>query len=187
LATTSRTTATCTAALESLKLTNRVNSEYGYFLRDQSGDSVPDKDNSTSARQCHASWDIAMAGGYIVTGFGTTYFGSSRDPGPLTWKRRRTTSGARHYLKTVRGGEWCAAAAWHCWVPPPAVRKASISIRSCHRPPLLVAEPGSNTWSMLAPEGGSSVKLINCRPAFRNAGQSPLASKDLGAVAGKTF
>jgi hypothetical protein len=31
----------------------------------------------------HATWDIAMAGGYVVTGFGTTYFGGNRDPGPF--------------------------------------------------------------------------------------------------------
>ena len=31
----------------------------------------------------HATWDIVMAGGYIVTGFGTTYFGGNRDPGPF--------------------------------------------------------------------------------------------------------
>jgi iduronate 2-sulfatase len=61
-----------------------VNSEYGYYLRDQSGDGQPDKDNSTSlAAMRHASWDIVMAGGYLVTGFGTTYFGGNRDPGPF--------------------------------------------------------------------------------------------------------
>jgi hypothetical protein len=61
-----------------------VNSEYGYFLRDQSGDGIPDKDNSTSlAAMRHATWDIVMAGGYAVTGFGTTYFGGNRDPGPF--------------------------------------------------------------------------------------------------------
>jgi hypothetical protein len=61
-----------------------VNSEYGYYLRDQDGDGTPDKDNSTSLESIrHASWDIAMAGGYFVTGFGTTYFGGNRDPGPF--------------------------------------------------------------------------------------------------------
>jgi hypothetical protein len=71
--------------LESLKFNKPVvNSEYGYFLRDQSGDGVPDKDNSTRLESMrHASWDIAMAGGYLVTGFGTTYFGGNRDPGPF--------------------------------------------------------------------------------------------------------
>lgn len=48
-----------------------VNAEYGYFLRDQNGDGVPDKDNSTSLESMrHATWDIVMAGGYVVTGFG---------------------------------------------------------------------------------------------------------------------
>ena len=61
-----------------------VNSEYGYHLRDQNDDGVPDKDNSTSLESMrHASWDIVMAGGYLVTGFGTTYFGGHRDPGPF--------------------------------------------------------------------------------------------------------
>jgi hypothetical protein len=61
-----------------------VNSEYGYHLRDQDGDNVPDKDNSTSLESMrYASWDIAMAGGYFITGFGTTYFGGNRDPGPF--------------------------------------------------------------------------------------------------------
>lgn len=61
-----------------------VNSEYGYYLRDQNGDGMPDKDNSTSLEYIrYASWDIVMAGGYLVTGFGTTYFGGNRDPGPF--------------------------------------------------------------------------------------------------------
>lgn len=61
-----------------------VNSEYGYFLRDQNGDGKPDKANSYSADDMRfASWDIATAGGYLVTGFGTTYFGGRRDPGPF--------------------------------------------------------------------------------------------------------
>ncbi len=61
-----------------------VNSEYGYHLRDADGDGAPDKSNSFSADDMrHASWDIAMAGGYLVTGFGTTYFAGHRDPGPF--------------------------------------------------------------------------------------------------------
>lgn len=61
-----------------------VNSEYGYYLRDQNGDGVTDKDNSTSLESIrYASWDIVMAGAYLVTGFGTTYFGGNRDPGPF--------------------------------------------------------------------------------------------------------
>ncbi|MGQ9635840.1 MAG: apiosidase-like domain-containing protein [Bryobacteraceae bacterium] len=54
-----------------------VNSEYAYFLRDH-------KENSCTIEDIrHASWDIVMAGAYFVTGFGTTYFGGHRDPGPF--------------------------------------------------------------------------------------------------------
>jgi hypothetical protein len=48
--------------LESLKLNKPVvNSEYGYFLRDSSGDGVPDKDNSTSAAAIQASSTVPLA------------------------------------------------------------------------------------------------------------------------------
>ena len=61
-----------------------VNAEYGYYLRDQNGDGIPDKDNGTSLESMrHATWDIVMAGANVVTGFGTTYFGGHRDPGPF--------------------------------------------------------------------------------------------------------
>jgi len=61
-----------------------VNSEYGYFLRDSNFDGVVDKDNSFSAEAMrHATWDIVMAGGYTVTGYGTTYMGGNRDKGPF--------------------------------------------------------------------------------------------------------
>jgi hypothetical protein len=71
--------------LESLRFNKPVvNSEYGYYLRDQNGDGIPDKENSTTLEiMRHATWDIVMAGGYVVTGFGTTYFGGNRDPGPF--------------------------------------------------------------------------------------------------------
>jgi hypothetical protein len=56
-----------------------VNGEYAYYLRDQDGNGEVDKDNSaTIADIRHATWDIAMAGGYFVTGFGTTYHGGIR-------------------------------------------------------------------------------------------------------------
>ncbi len=71
--------------LEAMKYAKPVvNSEYGYHLRDRDGDGVPDKDNSTCLESIrHASWDIVMAGGYLVTGFGTTYMGGRRDPSPF--------------------------------------------------------------------------------------------------------
>jgi hypothetical protein len=61
-----------------------VNSEYGYLLRDSNGDGLPDKSNSYSTEDMRfSSWDIVTAGGYLVNGFGTTYFAGHRDPGPF--------------------------------------------------------------------------------------------------------
>ncbi|MBA2564136.1 MAG: DUF4038 domain-containing protein [Gemmatimonadetes bacterium] len=61
-----------------------VNVEYAYFLRDltRPPNGVVDKDNSfTLADVRAASWDIAMAGGYFVTGWNGTYFGGVRGSG----------------------------------------------------------------------------------------------------------
>ncbi|MGB3536486.1 MAG: DUF4038 domain-containing protein [Microcoleaceae cyanobacterium] len=59
-----------------------VNSEYAYYLRDSNSDGKVDKPNSETLEDIrHATWDIAMAGGYFVTGWGNTYFGGTRDPG----------------------------------------------------------------------------------------------------------
>jgi hypothetical protein len=61
-----------------------VNSEYAYYLRDADEDGKVDKPNS----QCldvirHATWDIVMGGGYVVSGFGSTYMGGARNAGPF--------------------------------------------------------------------------------------------------------
>lgn len=75
-----------------------VNSEYGYHLRDQNGDGTPDKDNSTSLPAIRrATWDIVMAGGYAVTGFGTTYFGGHRDPGPFDLDAKKNKDWERQF------------------------------------------------------------------------------------------
>lgn len=61
-----------------------VHAEYGYFLRDRDGDGIPDKENSRTLEDIrHAAWDIAMSGGYLVNGWGTTYSGGHNDPGPF--------------------------------------------------------------------------------------------------------
>jgi hypothetical protein len=58
-----------------------VNSEYAYFLRDMSGDGRVDKHNSYTVDDMrHATWDIVMAGAYVVAGFGSTYMGGGRHP-----------------------------------------------------------------------------------------------------------
>jgi hypothetical protein len=87
-----------------------VNSEYGYYLRDQNGDGAPDKENSATLEiMRHATWDIAMAGGYVVTGFGTTYFGGNRDPGPFDPKAAKNQpweTQIGHLKKLFTGLEW---------------------------------------------------------------------------------
>jgi hypothetical protein len=61
-----------------------VNSEYAYYLRDADEDGVVDKPNSQSLDITrHATWDIVMGGGYVVSGFGSTYMGGARNAGPF--------------------------------------------------------------------------------------------------------
>lgn len=61
-----------------------INSEYGYYLRDQDGDGRVDKPHSyTPDDMRHATWDIVMAGAYVITGFGSTYMGGHRHPTPF--------------------------------------------------------------------------------------------------------
>lgn len=68
-----------------------VNAEYAYYLREMGGDhsyrpdiqGVDKPHSHTRDSFRRASWVLAMAGGYFVTGFGTTYFGGWRDRGPF--------------------------------------------------------------------------------------------------------
>ncbi|MBA2564137.1 MAG: DUF4038 domain-containing protein [Gemmatimonadetes bacterium] len=63
-----------------------VNAEYGYYLRDMTEppNGVVDKNNSfTLADMRYATWDIAMAGGYFVTGWNSTYYGGAVGAGPF--------------------------------------------------------------------------------------------------------
>jgi hypothetical protein len=60
-----------------------VNAEYAYYRR-EAEDGTVNKANSADADVIRAAtWDIVMAGGYVVTGFGTTYFGGNRCRGPF--------------------------------------------------------------------------------------------------------
>ena len=80
-----------------------VNLEYGYHLRDQDGDGKPDKSNSYTLEDMrYSSWDIVTAGGYLVTGFGTTYFAGYRDPGPFDVDHPRNDDWERQigYIKS---------------------------------------------------------------------------------------
>ena len=69
-----------------------VNAEFAYYLRDMSTDrnywqrDVPgtDKEHSHTRESFRrAAWALAMAGGYFVAGFGTTYYGGWREAGPF--------------------------------------------------------------------------------------------------------
>ena len=87
-----------------------VNGEYGYYLRDLNGDGVVDKRNGSTPRTMRdASYDIAMAGGYFVTGFGSTYWGGYRDPGhfnPDNLKHQPWIEDAQHLRALFTGLEW---------------------------------------------------------------------------------
>lgn len=85
--------------LESRRLNKPlVNSEYGYYLRDSSGNGKVDKHNSFGPEDMRfATWDIIMAGAYPITGYGTTYMGGHRDPGPFNPDDPRNDVWARHY------------------------------------------------------------------------------------------
>lgn len=60
-----------------------VNAEYAYYRR-EAPDGTLNKPNSASVDITRAAtWDIAMAGGYFIAGFGSTYFGGTRTRGPF--------------------------------------------------------------------------------------------------------
>jgi hypothetical protein len=87
-----------------------VNSEYGYFLRDRDDDGVADKHNSYTVDDMrHATWDIVMAGGYPITGFGSTYMGGYRHKGPFNVDDPRNRIWEEQYLlikNFLSGLEW---------------------------------------------------------------------------------
>ncbi|MCB1122032.1 MAG: DUF4038 domain-containing protein, partial [Verrucomicrobiae bacterium] len=87
-----------------------VNSEFGYYLRDSSFNGKVDKSNSFTPQDMrYATWDILMASGYPIIGYGSTYMGGFRDPGPFNpddprndvWAAQYRI--AKHFLSTV---EW---------------------------------------------------------------------------------
>jgi hypothetical protein len=60
-----------------------VNAEYAYYRREAEDGTVNKAHSADVDITRAATWDIVMAGGYIVTGFGTTYFGGNRCRGPF--------------------------------------------------------------------------------------------------------
>jgi len=130
-----------------------VNSEYGYFLRDSNFDGVVDKNNSFSAEAMrHATWDIIMAGGYTVTGYGTTYMGGNRDKGPFNVDDPRNDIWERQYHVAQRflgDLEW-----WKLQPHDDSIRSATPrsddrNVRLASR--TLLAPPKTTYWLLAEP------------------------------------
>jgi hypothetical protein len=127
-----------------------VNSEYAYYLRDQSGDGKTDKPNSATLDMIrHATWDIVMAGGYVVTGFGSTYFGGNRHPGPFHVDDPRNGDWERQvqFVKApFMGLEWWKLTSRDDLISAPAPRSADRREQGVEAPPQvaywLLADPG---------------------------------------------
>jgi hypothetical protein len=127
-----------------------VNSEYAYYLRDQSGDGRNDKPNSATLESIrHATWDIAMAGGSFITGFGTTYFGGNRDPGPFDVAASRNDDweeDVQHVRTLFAGLEWWKLEPHDELVQAAAERGRDRQVQGVTAPPATaywaLAEPG---------------------------------------------
>jgi hypothetical protein len=134
-----------------------VNSEYGYHLRDADGDGLPDKDNSYSTEDMRfASWDIVMGGGYLVTGFGTTYFAGHRDPGPFdvdAAKNDEWESQIGHIRKFFEQVEWWklipADELLQCATPRGRDRQGQL--REGGRKGAGIQPPATTYWAMAIP------------------------------------
>ena len=126
-----------------------VNAEYAYYLRDQNGDGEPDKQNSTTLDSIrHASWDIVMAGGYFVTGFGTTYFGGHRDPGPFfvnDTKNDDWEEDVQHLRKFFTGLQWWKLQPHDELITSNAKRTADRRVK------IVVAPPATTYWALANP------------------------------------
>ena len=136
-----------------------VNSEYGYIYRDSSGDGKVDKHNSFGPEDMRfATWDIIMAGGYPMTGYGSTYLGGFRDPGPFNPDDPRNEIWAqqyRHAKQFLAEFDWWELQPQDDWIecaqPRSEDREVKVhmsptSTRKVRRPPLstywLLTEPG---------------------------------------------
>jgi len=130
-----------------------VNSEYGYFLRDSNFDGVVDKNNSFSADSMrHATWDIIMAGGYPVTGYGTTYMGGNRDEGPFNVDDPRNDIWERQYhvpQRFLSRLEWWKLQPQDDWISSSTPRSSDRNVRLGSR--TLLAPPKTAYWLLAEP------------------------------------
>lgn len=127
-----------------------VNSEYAYYLRDQSGNGKCDKPNSaTLDTMRHATWDLVMAGAYVVTGFGSTYFGGNRHPGPFNVDDPRNDvweEQIQHVRELFTRLEWWKLEPHDELLSAPTPRSKDRRVRGVQAPPetayWALAEPG---------------------------------------------
>jgi hypothetical protein len=134
-----------------------VNSEYAYYLRAQSGDGKTDKPNSAHLDMIrHATWDIVMAGGYVVTGFGSTYFGGNRHPGPFNAEDPRNADWEKQVqlVKTPFEG-----ISWWKLTPRDDLITAAVD-RSADRKEAGVTAPPQVAYWLLADPGACYVAYV---------------------------
>ncbi len=136
-----------------------VNSEYGYYERDSDANGAPDKENSLSlAMMRHATWDIVMGGGYLVTGFGSTYFGGNRNPGPFNvdeQKNKVWEDQIQHIKALFVGLPWWELQPADAMISAPVARSADrkVSILRGKGPKLkhVQAPPKCTYWALANP------------------------------------
>jgi hypothetical protein len=130
-----------------------VNSEYGYFLRDMDFDGVVDKNNSMTADSMrHATWDIVMAGGYPVTGYGTTYMGGHRDKGPFNVDDPRNDIWERQYhvpQNFLSELDWWKLQPHDDWITSATPRSSDGNVRLGSR--TLLCPPKTTYWLLAEP------------------------------------
>jgi hypothetical protein len=138
-----------------------VNSEYGYFLRDSNFDGHVDKNNSMTAESMrHATWDIIMAGGYAVTGYGTTYMGGNRDKGPFNVDDPRNDVWERQYhvpRRFLSRLDWWKLQPHDDWISSTASRTSDRNVRVG---PRSLLSPPERTYWLLAEPGRSYVAYV---------------------------
>ncbi len=143
-----------------------VNAEYAYFLRampaersyhpELTGKGVDREHSHTRESFRRASWVLAMAGGYFVAGFGTTYFGGWRDYGPFDVDAAKNDP-AESDLQNIRG-LFAALEWWKLGVMDNLVRGDggyAYCLAELNNTYLVYSE--GNSRVMLTPDGGATV------------------------------
>ncbi len=142
-----------------------VNSEYAYYLRDRDGDGRCDKPNSADLDMIrHATWDIVMAGGYVVAGFGSTYFGGNRHPGPFNVDDPRNDEWEEQ-IQHVR--EFFANLEWWRLEPHDELIEAPLDRSSDQRLHRVIAPPKIAYWSLSDPGRQHIVFVRGCQQPLR--------------------